>query len=299
MAADRLDDGQPDRLTSAGRFCENRGFGDPGAHIKPNCDQRDRDQERHPPAPGDKFRVRQETDEREDPDGQQVTDDDADRRPAAIDAPPAGRRIFDGKDHGSGVFRAGTEALNQAQHHQRRRRPNASACIGRQEPDQKGADTDQQQGGDQHRLAAEPVAEMAEKQSAERAGDKSDAECGKSREGADRRIEFGEERLVEDEGGCGTVDEKIVPFERRPYRRGKRYAGERGPARARGRSGIADRHWFSLPAPAGVCPPHVFIEHLLRKISSSLAFLATERFGSTSDHDRSYRVRPGVRDERE
>src|SRR5262249_38689183 len=99
---------------------------------------------------------------------------------------------------------------------------------------------------------------MAEKQSAERAGDKPDAERGKSREGADRRIEFGEERFIEDEGGGGTVDKKIIPFERRPDGRGKRHPGERSPPRACGRFGIADRHRFALSAPAAVCAPHVF-----------------------------------------
>ena len=54
---------------------------------------------------------------------------------------------------------------------------------------------------------------MAEDDAAERPRDEADGVGGEGEQGADQRVERGEEQLVEDEGGGGAVEEEVVPLD--------------------------------------------------------------------------------------
>ena len=65
----------------------------------------------------------------------------------------------------------------------------------------------------QHRLAAEPVAEMAEDRAADGPRQEADRESAERGEGADPRVDGGKELLVEDQRRGGAVDQEVVPFD--------------------------------------------------------------------------------------
>ena len=66
----------------------------------------------------------------------------------------------------------------------------------------------------EHRLAADPVAEVAEDDAAERAGERSRRRTCRTRASVPaERIERREEQLVEDERGGGAVEEEVVPLD--------------------------------------------------------------------------------------
>ena len=150
--------------------------------------------------------------------GQQIAHGDPDGRPAAEQAAPPFRRIFDREDNRSAVFRAGAKTLQQAQHHQQDRRQNADAGVARDQADQKSGNADQQERDDKHRLAPDPVAEMTKHRPAERPREKADAESGEGGESSDARIELGKKQFVEHQRSGRAVDEEIVPLESRADR---------------------------------------------------------------------------------
>ena len=98
--------------------------------------------------------------------------------------------------------------------------------VGRQAADQERRGAHQQQGQDQHLLAADPVAEVADDDRADRPGDVGDAERGQRQQRGGRRVGVGEEDRREDQAGGGAVDEEVVVLERAADE-----AGERGLAR--------------------------------------------------------------------
>ena len=100
--------------------------------------------------------------------------------------------LHDGQ-HSAAPLAAHAESLDEAQASQRDRRQHADLVIGRQRPDQERGQAHHQERGHQHRLAADPVAIMAEDDAAQRPGEETDSIGGKSRHRARERIERGEE----------------------------------------------------------------------------------------------------------
>ena len=181
--------------------------------AKPEQQQRDQEGMRQPQR--QQVVLRHHSDEVEHAGREQIADGDAERGETAVEAALARGREFHCHDDGAAVFGAGAEALQQPQQQQQDRCPDADRRIGRQQADQEGAAADQQQGRHQHRLAAHPVAEMAEEQAAERARQEADGEGGEGRQRADGGIVFREEQLAEHQRRRGAVDEEVVPLERR------------------------------------------------------------------------------------
>ena len=102
---------------------------------------------------------------------------------------------------------------DDAQHHQQHRRQNSDLGVGRQHANRGCRQPHADHGQHQHRLAAHPVAEMAEHRAADRTRQESDRECAQCGEGADPRIDVGKEQPVEHQGGGGSVDQEVVPFD--------------------------------------------------------------------------------------
>ena len=98
------------------------------------------------------------------------------------------------------------------------RRPDADLGIGRQQADQHRRHAHQDQAQHQQPLAADPVAEMAEDDAADRPRDEAERIGGEGEQGAGQRIVGGEEQPVEDQGGGRAVEEEIVPFDGRADR---------------------------------------------------------------------------------
>ena len=82
--------------------------------------------------------------------------------------------------------------------------------VAGQQADQQGGDADQHQRADQDVLAADLVAEPAEDDAADRAGDEPDRVGGEGQQGAGERVLAGEEQLREHQGGGSRVDREVV-----------------------------------------------------------------------------------------
>jgi len=158
---------------------EQRALGDGHPDPQPDDHQHTAEQERHPPPPrqerivgGNRIRQRQYAV------GQQQSDRDAHLRPAGVEAASAGVPRFQRHQDGPAPLTAQAQALQEAQHHQQHRRPDADRGIRRQQPDEHRRDAHQQQGGDQDVLPTDPIAVVAEYHTAQRPGDESDGVGG-------------------------------------------------------------------------------------------------------------------------
>ena len=143
--------------------------------------------------------------------------------------------VLDGEQHGAAVLAADADALQDPQHDQGDRGPDADLVVRRQQADRGGADAHDQQGQDQHLLAADPVAEVAEDQPADRPGEEPDGEGGEGRELRGRSVQPVEVELVEDQAGGGAVEEEVVPLDG-----GADGRGDRDLARGRQRRRVVD-----------------------------------------------------------
>jgi hypothetical protein len=74
--------------------------------------------------------------------------------------------------------------------------------------------THDQQRHDEHVLAAQLVAVVAEHDPAQRPSHETDRVRREREQGTDERVEAGEEDLVEHQGGGRAVDEEVVPLQR-------------------------------------------------------------------------------------
>ena len=109
----------------------------------------------------------------------------------------AGARPFHRQQHRAAPLAADADALDEAQRGQQDRAPDADAVIGRHQADQERGDAHQHQRGDQRRLAAEPVAPMAEDRRADRARGETDGVDRERLQRADQRIGMREVQLGE------------------------------------------------------------------------------------------------------
>jgi hypothetical protein len=103
--------------------------------------------------------------------------------------------------------------LQHPHHDQQDRRHDSHLSVGGQQADDKGRCAHDQQGQDQHPLAAYPVTEVAEDHRPERSGQVADGEGAERDQRARRRREVREEQLVEDQRGRSAVDEEVVPLD--------------------------------------------------------------------------------------
>ena len=103
--------------------------------------------------------------------------------------------------------------------------PQPIGVVRRQAADQERRDAHQQQGEQQHLLPADPVAEVADEDRADRAGDVGEAER-RERQHQGGGVVAGEEDVREDQCGGGAEDEEVVVLHGAAHE-----AGQRGLAR--------------------------------------------------------------------
>src|SRR5262249_34251710 len=96
------------------------------------------------------------------------------------------------------------------------RTPDANTVVGRHRPDCGRRDSGHKQRNDQRRFASDAVAPMTEDGRADRSANKADEENGESLQDAYNRIGLREEQLAEDESCYRPVEQKVIPFYRRP-----------------------------------------------------------------------------------
>lgn len=126
------------------------------------------------------------------------------------------RRVLDHHQHGASPLTAHADALEDAQQHEECRRPKANLGVSRQAANQEGADPHDEHGQREHRLAPDPVAEMAKDHPAEGPSDEADCVGAEGSERPGHGIEGRKEDLIEHESSGGAVDQEVVPLDDRP-----------------------------------------------------------------------------------
>ena len=128
---------------------------------------------------------------------------------------PAVRRVLGRDQRRPAPLAAKPDALQEAQRGEEPRRENAGRRISRERADQGRRQAHHQHGGDQRRLAPDPVAEMPEQERANGAGEKGDAEgeIGVERLGLGGGL--GEEHRPEHQRRRSAEDVEVVEFDRR------------------------------------------------------------------------------------
>jgi len=137
----------------------------------------------------------------------------ADLHAAAVERLLLLRRALDGHQRRAAPFAADREALDRTHQHQQHGRPPADRRETRQQADRDGRQPHQHHGQHEHPLAAEPVAEMAEHDPAERTEQEADAEGRERRERAHGRADLREEFGIEYERGDDPVQQEVVPVD--------------------------------------------------------------------------------------
>lgn len=155
---------------------------DPQPDPDTDADQDDRRQERQPPPPGQEVLLGQLGEQYEGQVAGEQRQCEAHRGPAAEEAPAAGRAVFGAEQHRASPFAADADALRDTQCHQQDRREDTGRVIGGQQADAERGDAHDEQRPHHHRLAAHPVAEVAEQQAAQRARDEPGRVGGERRE---------------------------------------------------------------------------------------------------------------------
>ncbi len=122
--------------------------------------------------------------------------------------------MLDGEQDGPGPFPTEGETLHDAQQEQQDRCDHTHLRVGGQDTHQRGGDAHDEHRQREGLLASDPVADVAEDDTA----DGSDHEThGEGREGqhrADERTLVGEEQLVEHQARSRRVEEEVVPLHR-------------------------------------------------------------------------------------
>ncbi|MCY1494607.1 hypothetical protein D9M68_284820 [compost metagenome] len=177
-------------------------------------DQGRREQEGNAPAPEDELGGRQAAEGEEHHGRQQVAGGRALLGEGGVEDALALGRAFAGDQDGATPFAAHRDALDDAQHHQRDRRPYADFRVDRQHADAGGGDAHHDQGDHQGVLAADPVAEVAEDDAAERAGDEAGPQRDEGQQRGQARVHVaGEEHLAEYQRGGQAIDVEVIPLD--------------------------------------------------------------------------------------
>ena len=145
--------------------------------------------------------------------GEQVAQRHAGLRPGGPEAALVVAAVLGGHQDGTAPLTADREALHQAADHQQDRRGDADGRVRRQQADRERAGAHHQQRDDQHGLAADLVAEVAEDHAAERPGDEAERVGHERVERALGAADLAEEHLAEDEGGGRPEEEEVVPLD--------------------------------------------------------------------------------------
>jgi hypothetical protein len=138
----------------------------------------------------------------------------------------AGACPFHRQQNRAAPFAADADPLDEAQHDHQDRPPQADLLVGRYGADKKGREARQQQGGNQCGLAADAIAVMPEDRGTDRPGDKAHCEHGECLQCTGQRVGGRKIQFRKDQCGHLTVQQKIVPFDRRADRAGNHRAAQ-------------------------------------------------------------------------
>ena len=196
VLAEDLDDRQPGLTVRGLHPRRNSGLSGTRARMNaPTRDEHDAEEERDAPAPREERLLGQARDARR-------------RRPSRGEVPPArpsaassrrsrrlpAGRVLDRHQDGAAPLAAEPEALHEAQHHEQRSAPRGPTdVVGRQEADRERRHAHEHQRQAEHRLAPDPIAEVAEDDAAHRPRDEADRERREREQRADQRLELREE----------------------------------------------------------------------------------------------------------
>jgi hypothetical protein len=126
--------------------------------------------------------------------------------------------VFGHQQDRTAPLTADGKALDEAENDQQGGGPVADVVVPGQAAHEEGRDTHEDDGHLQGVLSAQPVADVAEDDAAERPGDEADRV---GQEGGDDAVELaagvGEEELAENEARRGGVEEELVPFHDRAH----------------------------------------------------------------------------------
>ncbi|MCP9980537.1 hypothetical protein LUX32_25200 [Actinomadura madurae] len=132
--------------------------------------------------------------------------------------------MLKGEQSRTAPFTADGESLGEADQDEHDRGGDADRGIGRQQPDEGGADAHDEEGQHEHALASHPVPEVADERAADRSGDEADGEGRQRGEVAGQGRGAGEELRGEDERRREGVDEEVVPLDGRADQPGHGHA---------------------------------------------------------------------------
>ena len=230
MALDHLDHRRALDLVLGEKFGEERRFQDVQADVEADRDQEDAEEKRHPPSPDQEFVAGQPAESQHGQVRQEQAGRHAELRPGRNETP---MRIGLGPLHGH-QYRAAplaTDAypLQEAQHRQQHRAPDADLLVSRDERDQEGCDAHQHERGDERGFAPDAVAVVAEDRRADGPRDEAYGVDGKGLQGADHRIGLREIQLREHQPGDDAVQEEVVPLDGRADRAGDDRAPQLSP----------------------------------------------------------------------
>ena len=218
---------------------EDRGFLELEADDQAEDHQQGGGEEGYAPAPGEEgFGAEGSGKDGQDTVGHEVAGGRADLGRGGPEAALVGVAELAGQQHSAAPFAADADALGQAQEHQDDGGPDADDRVVRQRTDEDGCDADQHQGEHEDVLAAHLVAQAAEHDAADGAGEVAHREGREGQQEPHELIVGGEEDLGEDEGRGHRVDGEVVVL--------KRGAGEAGDVRLEGAGAAASLPPFWL-----------------------------------------------------
>ena len=146
--------------------------------------------------------------------GEQRAGGDAHLRPASGETAAIARRMLHRHQHGAAPLPSNADALNRPQHDEQNGRPDADGRVRGKQSDEERRDAHDDERIDQHGLAADAIAEVAEHDAAQGPRDEPDGERPERGERADQRIDGRKEEPVEDERRGSAVKEEVVPLDR-------------------------------------------------------------------------------------
>jgi hypothetical protein len=143
--------------------------------------------------------------------------------------------VFDGHQGGASPLASDGEALHQPEQGEQDRRGEADDGVAGHQAHECGGQTHGDEGDDEHLLAADAVAEVAEHDAADGPGQEADAEGGEGEQRPDERAGVGEEQFGEDQRGGSAVDEEVVVLDGGADETGRGHFRRRGRRRGVGR----------------------------------------------------------------
>jgi hypothetical protein len=144
---------------------------------------------------------------------QEKSDRNTDLREGTGAAAAIARRRLDRHEHGAAPLTTGRQALQDTEQNEDDGSRDADLLVGRQQTDEGRRHTHQNQGDDEHRLATEPVTEVAGEERSERAEEEADSHRTEREQDGDLCACRLEEELCEYEPGRARVEEEVVPLD--------------------------------------------------------------------------------------